>query len=129
VLDDARSSLAVYEGQWRHFRGDAHNLDLVYDGPPPFAKFVQFGRFNAGRRLLPGTVPNAPRLVMDDEWVSVPTWAALLVLVAVLTAWTIFLRWSRPKVGHCRRCGYDLRATPGRCPECGIEPSIAAARR
>lgn len=56
--------------------------------------------------------------------VSVPHWAIVVPLL-VVPAFAIRLclrcrRWLyRRRHGLCARCGYDLRASPERCPECG----------
>lgn len=71
--------------------------------------------------LRAGASPNIPMTYWD---VIVPLWlpaafAAVLPVYALTIARTRRLREKRARAGLCVRCGYDLRATPGRCPECG----------
>ena len=47
-----------------------------------------------------------------------PYWAAALLTGVFPLAWLWRTRRHIPP-GHCHTCGYDMRATPTRCPECG----------
>jgi hypothetical protein len=55
----------------------------------------------------------------------VPYWFPMVLsLPAPLIAARRFLRrWRRHPEGRCPVCGYDLRASPERCPECGSIPA------
>jgi hypothetical protein len=55
---------------------------------------------------------------------EIPYW--LIVASMFLLPCAAIIAWRRERkvrlrhrVGQCGRCGYDLRATPERCPECG----------
>lgn len=76
---------------------------------------------------VPRGVPTPPsRMVFDHTlWtVRVEFWLPAVVLLVPAAVWGD--RWRRRRhragrvaAGLCLRCGYDLRASPGRCPECG----------
>jgi hypothetical protein len=55
----------------------------------------------------------------------VPFWA-LALATGVAPAASVRRRLRTPlPAGSCPRCGYDLRATPERCPECGSRAGAA----
>jgi hypothetical protein len=65
--------------------------------------------------------------------VIIPAWATTIPLAILPTAWLAgFVRTRRRNRqlhdNHCPTCGYDLRASPDRCPECGtVAEGIANA--
>ena len=88
--------------------GEDSILSSMRDYPHIERSFLGFG-------YMSGTY-NAPYRVF-----SAPYWFILIVTGAFPAAWWVKRRRvrARRREGRCLRCGYDLRATPGKCPECG----------
>ncbi|HEX3356410.1 MAG TPA: hypothetical protein VHS31_05450 [Tepidisphaeraceae bacterium] len=66
-----------------------------------------------------------PPIVVPMTEYLIPDWF-LIAIFAILPAISLLFRLRfrhRIRSGCCPVCGYDLRATPDRCPECGTSPN------
>jgi hypothetical protein len=75
----------------------------------PSRRWLRVGYATAGR-------PNGPAGICLPYWLVVAVVAAFPAAVVVRR---VRARLRARRKGFCRNCGYDLRASPERCPECG----------
>lgn len=90
------------------------------------ARWPQLGEFRHQRMVMEREVPETAAVLRREYWcVQAPIW----MLIVLTGAWPVVrvglcgarrVRSARrQRHGLCVECGYDLRGSGGKCPECG----------
>jgi len=110
-------------------------------GPAGFSLFYEKGQcygvpLSERRLALGGCFVQSRTKLQGHDYSALASWPIFIGGLSVLMAFAARdmvagMRHARDvRLGRCASCGYDLRATPDRCPECGTavsDPSVAAA--
>lgn len=129
-----RLGSATQPRTFRYIESVNGRLDFFsrYDGWPGRLVYRRFGVSNDSRRVL--RVRSSWGFLGFERWntmsgmgkwitgrvISIPYW--FCCCISSLPMAVLYRRRPRRQTarhGVCKTCGYDLRATPERCPECG----------
>jgi hypothetical protein len=97
----------------------------------PFSQWKRWGfdvAYTPAARGLLDTYGGVPTNFND---IAIPYWFITSLVTLPLPLLMIF-KWRTRRVrlrrGQCVRCGYDLRASNGRCPECGTMETTSSEK-
>jgi hypothetical protein len=113
-------SKSFYIGEWLHYYRDAFyspNPADTYDPDHP-EKLAAFQR----------VIEHDQKMLILDFWPCLALVGFVPAVAVIRIAGRAYLRRRALRLTHCQRCGYDLRATPLRCPECGTDAIAPGAK-
>jgi hypothetical protein len=107
-------------------------IALVHEVPPSDLDISEFGLDGWDKHKYGFELGECyAEYIYSEKLLKVPDWFVAVIATILPVTWLLFARHSRNrrKLGLCPRCGYDVRASPDRCSECGqaLSTSIKTA--
>jgi hypothetical protein len=115
---------------WKKVQGNQFITPAVYASPGPRIP-TNMPPVAAGALGVVVVTESSGAGRMDYTLVAIPLLYIALAFAVGPVAWLVQRRRTRERrrLGHCARCGYDLRGSTDRCPECGTPAPAPVAQR